>query len=187
LPRGEASTKKRETSFDLTERQEAFIVFSWCKIQLAQRTRPGTINPSDVVGIKLTKPVAGATGKDAASISELVQAIAQGYNWSGPWRPMDTATIGTGAIHADGTHFWRYSVARHELEFVERERWSGSGEHGTLNEQIRRIAVLRLANLTSRGIEPIGDVLTEGPGELLYDDLNFLKRGPISWNYLINY
>ncbi|MBK9091053.1 MAG: hypothetical protein IPL90_19255 [Holophagales bacterium] len=162
-------------------------MFSRCKIQLTQRSRPGTINPSDVVGITLLKPVVGGSGKNPESQAELFKGLGEGYNFSGTWRPMDkAATIGTGATHDDKTHFWRYSVGRRELEFVEREKWTGTGDYGSFTEQIRQIAILRQAQLTPRGLEPLG-ALTVGPGELVYDDNYALRRGPISWEYLINY
>jgi hypothetical protein len=162
-------------------------MFSRCKIQLLQKIRPGTINSHDVVGITLLRPVAGGSGMKAESAKALMQDFGQGFNFSGAWRPFDRlATIGTGAENKDETHFWRYSISRRELEFVERETWTGTGGYGSFTERIRRIAILRQAQLTSRGLEPVG-VLTEGPGELIEDIYRVLLPGPIAWEYLINY
>ncbi|MBK9375854.1 MAG: hypothetical protein IPN03_19595 [Holophagales bacterium] len=139
------------------------------------------------MGIALLKPLVGGSGRHFQSQAELITTFGAGYNYSGTWRPLDkSATIGTGANHDDKTHFWRFSIVRRELELVERETWSGTGDYGSRNEQVRLIAVLRQAQLTPRGVEPVGD-RTEGPGELVYDDRNALRRGPISWEYIPNY
>lgn len=156
-------------------------MFNSCKLELLQRD---PFNSTKRVLVKLLRPVAGGGGRNGEPTGALVQSFAEGFNWSGAWRPFDSnVSIGSFAMQEDGVQFWRYSAARGVLEFVEREtRSSESGEYLSKPVVLRRVAVLWGAKWTPRGIEPKGD-LEEAMGELLWDTRYFLQRGLIFWRY----
>jgi hypothetical protein len=162
-------------------------MFTGCKLNLLQRIS-STTSPPAWLRVTISRPHVGGAGRAATYLEDIWKAIGEGYNWSGHWitgenhinnRPDTAYTIGTSVPQAN--KFWRYSISRRELEFVEATVEAGGGlAYGETKSKITRTAVLNGCIIAGRGFVPFPDD-APGRGIILVSSNIFKQAVPLEW------